>query len=250
MGKLSNNRKSQITCQQVKQNNSNVNVAKAENNCYTSVANNQFSKRTVILHAEFILLSNRASNTSSTFWSKYTSVRIRLSQTLWRGLTKVAVTDNFRKQIPLNDLFQPMQDNEDEEAGKALATKKALQASKGGKKNVKSVTDEILGELTSAQKKNYVLSWLYGLRKRWLHMHRQSRKRPHEMIESDMITSQATGPTHRVDQMLLASPRNLLTRPWNIIQILKNKEPGLFTLWVSIGSELHNVRLRAPRIFY
>ncbi|KRY46498.1 DNA polymerase epsilon catalytic subunit A [Trichinella britovi] len=169
---------------------------------------------------------------------------------------KVAVTDNSRKQVRLNDLFQPMRDIEelwttaDEEAGKALATKKALQASKGGKKNVKSVTDEILGELTSAQKKNYVLSWLYGLKKRWMHMRRQSRKRPHEMIESDVITSQATGPTHRVDQMLLASPRNLLTRPWNIIQILKNKEPGLFTLWVSIGSELHNVRLRAPRIFY
>ncbi|KRX53659.1 DNA polymerase epsilon catalytic subunit A [Trichinella sp. T9] len=50
--------------------------------------------------------------------------------------------------------------------------------------------------------------------------------------------------------MLLASPRNLLTCPWNIIQILKNKEPGLFTLWASIGSELHNIRLRAPRIFY
>ncbi|KRY45784.1 hypothetical protein T03_3943 [Trichinella britovi] len=177
MGKLSNNRGSQITCQQVKQNNSNVNVANARNNYKTSVANNQFSKRTVILHAEFILLSNRASNTSSTFWNKYTSVRIR---------------------NPLNDLFQPMRDIEelwttaDEEAGKALATKKALQASKGGKKNVKSVTDEILGELTSAQKKNYVLSWLYGLKKRWMHMHRQSRQRPHEMIESDMITSQAT----------------------------------------------------------
>ncbi|KAL1234520.1 DNA polymerase epsilon catalytic subunit [Trichinella spiralis] len=75
--------------------------------------------------------------------------------------------------------------SEDEEAGKALAAKKALQASKGGKKNVKSVTDEILGESTSAQKK-----------------------------------------------------------------ILKNKELGLFAYWVSIGSELHNVRLRAPRIFY
>ncbi|OUC43799.1 hypothetical protein D917_09513 [Trichinella nativa] len=164
---------------------------------------------------------------------------------------KVAVTDNSRKQVRLNDLFQPMRDIEvelwttaDEEAGKALAAKKALQASKGGKKNVKSVTDEILGELTSSQKKNYVLSWLYDLKKRWMDMRRESRKRPHEMIESDVTTSQATGPTHRVDQMLLASPRNLLTRPWNIIQ------PGLFTLWVSIGSELHNIRLRAPRIFY
>ncbi|XP_003381577.1 DNA polymerase epsilon catalytic subunit A [Trichinella spiralis] len=43
------------------------------------------------------------------------------------------------------------------------------------------------------------------------------------------MTSQATGPTHR---------------------IFKNKELGLFAYWVSIGSELHNVRLRAPRIFY
>ncbi|XP_003366686.1 conserved hypothetical protein [Trichinella spiralis] len=122
MGKLTSNRESQITCQQVKQNNSNVNVARAGNNCYTSVANNQFSKRTVILHAEFILLSNQ----------------LGLVRTIWRGLTKVAVTDKFRKQFPLNDLFQPMQNNEvelwtseDEEAGKALAAKKALQASKG-----------------------------------------------------------------------------------------------------------------------
>ncbi|KRX13082.1 hypothetical protein T07_3261, partial [Trichinella nelsoni] len=197
--------------QQVKQNNSNL---------LHFCCNNQFSKRTVILRAEFILLSNPTQHhhTSSTFWSKDTSVRIRLSQ------------NSMAKQIPLNDLFQLCKTTRllDEEAGKALAAKKALQASKGGKNNVKSVTDEILGELTSAQKKNYVLSWLYGLKKRWMHMHRQSRKRPHEMIESDVITSQATGPTHR---------------------ILKNKEPGLFTLWVSIGSELHNVRLRAPRIF-
>ncbi|XP_003381576.1 conserved hypothetical protein [Trichinella spiralis] len=89
MGKLTSNRESQITCQQVKQNNSNVNVARAGNNCYTSVANNQFLKRTVILHAEFILLSNQ----------------LGLGRTIWRGLTKVAVTDKFRKQFPLNDLI-------------------------------------------------------------------------------------------------------------------------------------------------
>ncbi|KRY76144.1 hypothetical protein T4A_1701 [Trichinella pseudospiralis] len=99
------------------------------------------------------------------------------------------MTDNSKKQVQFNDLFRPIQDNEiklwtteDGEAGKTLEAKKALQASKGSKKNGKSVADEILGELTSTQKKNYVLSWLYGLKKRWIHMHRQSRKRHHEMI--------------------------------------------------------------------
>ncbi|KAL1117393.1 hypothetical protein AAG570_004719, partial [Ranatra chinensis] len=42
----------------------------------------------------------------------------------------------------------------------------------------------------------------------------------------------------------------LLTTPWQIIQISETNAVGVFRIWALVGSELHQVRLIVPRIFY
>lgn len=47
-----------------------------------------------------------------------------------------------------------------------------------------------------------------------------------------------------------STQRTLLNSPWQIIQIVETNEPGIFKLWGLVGSELHQIRLTVPRIFY
>ncbi|KAF9904824.1 DNA polymerase epsilon catalytic subunit [Lobosporangium transversale] len=43
---------------------------------------------------------------------------------------------------------------------------------------------------------------------------------------------------------------NILTKMWQIIQIVETDIPGEFRLWVLIDKNLHSIRLSIPRIFY
>lgn len=42
----------------------------------------------------------------------------------------------------------------------------------------------------------------------------------------------------------------MLELPWNILQVVETSTPGLFRLWALIGSDLHEIRLEVPRVFY
>jgi len=42
----------------------------------------------------------------------------------------------------------------------------------------------------------------------------------------------------------------LIESPWQILQIIETNQPGEFKLWALVGTELHQIRLIVPRIFY
>lgn len=44
--------------------------------------------------------------------------------------------------------------------------------------------------------------------------------------------------------------RTLLTAPWQVIQIVATATPGEYKLWALVQSELHQVKLTVPRVFY
>ncbi|XP_046997014.1 DNA polymerase epsilon catalytic subunit 1 [Schistocerca americana] len=49
---------------------------------------------------------------------------------------------------------------------------------------------------------------------------------------------------------LKRAQRTLLDSYWQIIQISEMNQPGAFKAWALVGSELHQIRLIVPRIFY
>ena len=49
---------------------------------------------------------------------------------------------------------------------------------------------------------------------------------------------------------LKRAQRTLLDTPWQIIQIMETGTPGLFRLWALVGSDLHQIKLVVPRVFY
>ncbi|XP_049878007.1 DNA polymerase epsilon catalytic subunit 1 [Pectinophora gossypiella] len=56
--------------------------------------------------------------------------------------------------------------------------------------------------------------------------------------------------TNTLGGFIRRAQRTLLNTPWQIIQVAETAEPGLFKLWVLVGSELHQVKLSVPRVFY
>ena len=49
---------------------------------------------------------------------------------------------------------------------------------------------------------------------------------------------------------LKRAQRTLLDTPWQIVQIMETGTPGLFRLWALVGSDLHQIKLVVPRVFY
>ncbi|KYN42982.1 DNA polymerase epsilon catalytic subunit A [Trachymyrmex septentrionalis] len=99
------------------------------------------------------------------------------------------------------------------------------------------------------------LKWLEFHKKKWAFQAKQRnqhQKKRSKTDESDGIgwgvirntnTSTMTG-------FLRRAQRKLLETPWEIIQLLETGEPGMFRLWILVDTQLHQVRLVVPRIFY
>lgn len=49
---------------------------------------------------------------------------------------------------------------------------------------------------------------------------------------------------------LRRTQRTLLDTPWQIIQIVETSQPGILKLWALVGHDLHQLKLKVPRIFY
>ncbi|XP_048486026.1 DNA polymerase epsilon catalytic subunit 1 [Plutella xylostella] len=58
------------------------------------------------------------------------------------------------------------------------------------------------------------------------------------------------GPSNGLGGFIRRAQRTILNTPWQIIQVAETSEPGLFRLWALIGSDLHQIKLTVPRIFY
>jgi len=99
------------------------------------------------------------------------------------------------------------------------------------------------------------LKWLEFHKKKWAfqakqrHQHRQKRRKTDETdgiawgVIRNTNTSTMTG-------FLRRAQRKLLETPWQIIQLSETGEPGMFRLWILVDTQLHQVRLVVPRIFY
>ncbi|KYN13843.1 PREDICTED: DNA polymerase epsilon catalytic subunit A [Trachymyrmex cornetzi] len=99
------------------------------------------------------------------------------------------------------------------------------------------------------------LKWLEFHKKKWTFQAKQRnqhQKKRSKTNETDGIgwgvirntnTSTMTG-------FLRRAQRKLLETPWEIIQLSETGEPGMFRLWILVDTQLHQVRLVVPRIFY
>ncbi|XP_028047433.2 DNA polymerase epsilon catalytic subunit 1 [Monomorium pharaonis] len=99
------------------------------------------------------------------------------------------------------------------------------------------------------------IKWLEFHKKKWAfqakqrHQHRQKRSRTDETdgitwgVIRNTNTSTMTG-------FLRRAQRKLLETPWQIIQLSETGEPGMFRLWILVDTQLHQVRLVVPRVFY
>uniref|UniRef100_A0A1B6LUL8 DNA polymerase epsilon catalytic subunit n=1 Tax=Graphocephala atropunctata TaxID=36148 RepID=A0A1B6LUL8_9HEMI len=63
----------------------------------------------------------------------------------------------------------------------------------------------------------------------------------------DKTSSRASG---SLGTFLKKTQQTLLNTPWQIIQLGETNEPGVLRLWALVGTELHQLRLVVPRIFY
>ncbi|KAG0251624.1 DNA polymerase epsilon catalytic subunit [Actinomortierella ambigua] len=60
----------------------------------------------------------------------------------------------------------------------------------------------------------------------------------------------ARGPVGSLSGFIQKQSTNLLTRLWQVIQVVETEIPGEFRLWIMIDKVLHSVKLTVPRIFY
>ncbi|XP_070151700.1 DNA polymerase epsilon catalytic subunit 1 isoform X2 [Polyergus mexicanus] len=99
------------------------------------------------------------------------------------------------------------------------------------------------------------MKWLEFHKKKWAyqakqrHQHRQKRSKTDE---NDGITWGVIRNTNTstITGFLRRAQRKLLETPWQIIQLSETGEPGMFRLWILIDTQLHQVRLVVPRVFY
>ncbi|KAG0320031.1 DNA polymerase epsilon catalytic subunit [Dissophora globulifera] len=62
--------------------------------------------------------------------------------------------------------------------------------------------------------------------------------------------TRAKGPVGSLSGFIQQQSTSILTKYWQVIQIVETDIPGEFRLWIMIDKTLHSVRLSVPRIFY
>lgn len=130
--------------------------------------------------------------------------------------------------------------DEDDEAIKNKSWKEAL----GSPPPMGKTREERIKWLEFHKKK-----WAYQAKQR--HQHRQKRSRT-AFEESDGVTWGVVrnANTSTMDGFLRRAQRKLLETPWQIVQLSETGEPGMFRLWILVDTQLHQVRLVVPRVFY
>lgn len=102
---------------------------------------------------------------------------------------------------------------------------------------------------TKAERKAWILfqkkKWLWQMEQRGLRNRNKRGK-----MDKDMMPPPKTGPATTLGGFIRRAQRTLLNTPWQIIQVAETAEPGLFKVWALVGTELHQIKLTVPRIFY
>ncbi|PZC77848.1 hypothetical protein B5X24_HaOG202959 [Helicoverpa armigera] len=96
-------------------------------------------------------------------------------------------------------------------------------------------------------------AWILFQKKKWMWQMEQRGLRNRSKrgkMDKDMMPPPKAGPVTTLGGFLRKAQRTLLNTPWQIIQVAETPEPGLFKVWALVGSELHQIKLSVPRIFY
>ncbi|KAG5315775.1 DPOE1 polymerase, partial [Acromyrmex insinuator] len=99
------------------------------------------------------------------------------------------------------------------------------------------------------------LKWLEFHKKKWAFQAKQRNQHQKKRSKTDEIDGIGWGVirntnTSTMTGFLRRAQRKLLETPWEIIQLSETSEPGMFRLWILVDTQLHQVRLVVPRIFY
>ncbi|XP_026760531.2 DNA polymerase epsilon catalytic subunit 1 [Galleria mellonella] len=95
--------------------------------------------------------------------------------------------------------------------------------------------------------------WILFQKKKWMWQMEQRGMRNRNKrgkIDDGPVVPAKSGPATTLGGFIRRAQRTLLNTPWQIIQVLETAEPGLFRLWALVGTELHQIKLTVPRIFY
>ncbi|CAH0594349.1 unnamed protein product [Chrysodeixis includens] len=102
---------------------------------------------------------------------------------------------------------------------------------------------------TKAERKAWILfqkkKWLWQMEQRGLRNRSKRGK-----MDRDAMPPPKSGPATTLGAFIQRAQRTLLNTPWQIIQVAETAEPGLFKVWALVGTELHQIKLSVPRIFY
>ena len=112
---------------------------------------------------------------------------------------------------------------------------------------------EVLG---NPPPRSQVRDWIAFQKKKWdwqkkqRNQNAQKRARTGDGNEIGKVVRTAGKPS-TLGGFLRRAQRTLLDTPWQIIQISPiSGSPGVFKVWALVGSDLHQVKLVVPRIFY
>jgi len=132
-----------------------------------------------------------------------------------------------------------------------------------------STTKTCCNRSSPIQKLNQTIKSSYSNNSEFIHIF-VSRKRPRtDDYGLNEIGVVRTGVRGTIGGFLKRAQRTLLDTPWQIIQvfflislfyfsstqafnpqIVETGQPGLFRVWALIGSDLHQVKVVVPRVFY
>ncbi|CAG4957344.1 unnamed protein product [Colias eurytheme] len=98
------------------------------------------------------------------------------------------------------------------------------------------------------------LAWIVFQKKKWKWQIDQrglnNRSKKGKLDKDNAVLPKTVGASNTLGGFIRRAQRTLLNTPWQIIQIAETGEPGLFRLWALVGTELHQIKLTVPRVFY
>lgn len=177
---------------------------------------------------------------------------------------RVVAMDDKLKQHRITDAFKPMEkrpfegdvaDLEDfgtrpqPNASSRPVVHKLTKVDKGKRpmKDQRSIEDQVL-ELELPEEMPDMLTDYHGfLAYQKIKWKRQKLERAQRKA---LGQSRAKGPVGSLSGFIQQQSTNILTKFWQIIQIVETELPGEFRLWIMLDKTLHSVRLSVPRIFY
>ncbi|KAH9641118.1 hypothetical protein HF086_000766 [Spodoptera exigua] len=173
----------------------------------------------------------------------------------WLHKKMLAKTDKFKTR-KITDMFsvQPKQikdtSDDEEEPSTSADGNSAIDVDIEDIGKDSSAKDNTIRPIVhTAERKAWILfqkkKWLWQMEQRGLRNRNKRGK-----LDKDMMPPPKSGPATTLGGFIRRAQRTLLNTPWQIIQVAETAEPGLFKVWALVGTELHQIKLTVPRIFY